>query len=185
MAVSPCHHGNLLSLLLATHIVCVCVQCSHSQIPLLSAPRECFWVFVCCVFNQHVWRAPYLRALALMHPQTHTVRSELLLTESFEVWRWELDRIRQAAAVWYSCCSLPTAGVSQHSLKFNQSPLALKPQSTPTLDPWLPPFAPVTHALCGHRKIEAPNPTLPIWTPAFLFSSWSTALLSSFYHPTL
>lgn len=184
MAVSPCHHGNLLSLLLATHIVCA--ECSAvTPRYLYSLHHECFWVFVCCVFNQHVWRAPYLRALALTHPQTHTVRSELLLTESFEVWRWELDRIRQAAAVWYSCRSLPTAGVSQHSLKFNQSPLALKPQSTPTLDPWLPPFAPVTHALCGHRKIEAPNPTLPIWTPAFLFSSWSTALLSSFNHPTL
>lgn len=28
------------------------------------------------------------------------------------------------------------------------------------------------------------TPALSIWTPALLFSSWSTALLSSFHHPT-
>lgn len=150
------------------------VQRSHSQIPLLSAPRECVRVFVCCVFNQHVWRAPY-RWPSLKHTQTHTVRSEPLLTESFEVWQWELDRIRQAAAVWYSCHPLPIAAVS--GLKLNQSPLAFKPQSTPTHDLWLPPFAPVTHAFSSHRKMQARTPPLPIWTPALLFSSWSTVLL--------
>lgn len=49
VAVSPCHLGNLLSLLLATHTVCVCVcvQCSHSQIPLLSVCNTRVCMSVC------------------------------------------------------------------------------------------------------------------------------------------
>lgn len=45
VAVSPCHHGNLLSLLLATHTVCVCVSVCSAVTPRYlysqSATQEC------------------------------------------------------------------------------------------------------------------------------------------------
>lgn len=54
VAVSPCHHGNRL--FSWRHILCVCVcvhrvQCSYSQIPLLSVctTRVCLSVCVPCV----------------------------------------------------------------------------------------------------------------------------------------
>lgn len=60
-----------------------CVQSAVQSLPgTFSAPRECIWVFVCCVLSDHVWRAPYLWALeihivclshthALNHTQCH------------------------------------------------------------------------------------------------------------------
>ena len=81
--------------------VCVCVQCSHSQIPLLSVcnTRVCLsvnvplcvqWACLKSSLSVGPWD-PYCPSfLALTYTQTytysHTARSELLNTESFEVW---------------------------------------------------------------------------------------------------
>lgn len=177
--------------------LCACrVQCSPSQIPLLSVctTRVCLSV---CVFNEHVWRAPYLWALeihivclslSLSHTrtQTHThshTCCQIRAAAHRVVWSlaWELGRIRQAAAVWYSCHPLSTAGVARHSLKFNQSP----PGPKASVYSHTRPLTPTCHT-CHSQAIETqtPKPALPIWTPALLFSSRSTTLLSSFHHPT-
>ena len=177
VAVSPCHHGNLLSLLLATHTVCVsvCSVVTPRYLYSQSATQECVWVFVCCcVFSGHVWRAPYLWALEIhivrlffhshIHSNIHLLRRCRIRAAAYRaVWSlaWELGRIRQAAAVWYSCHPLPTAGVARHSLKFNQSPLALKPWSTSMPNSMPPhPFShmSLTHSTATEKCSPKPRP---------------------------
>lgn len=192
-AVSPCHHGNLVSLLLATH--CVRAECSavpprylYSQ----SAPQECVWVFVCSMsMSEELLICGPLRSILsvfLSHTrtQTHThshTCCQIRAAAHRVVWSlaWELGWIRQAAAVWYSCHPLSTAGVARHSLKFNQSP----PGPKASVYSHTQPLTPTCHT-CHSQAIETqtPKPALPIWTPALLFSSRSTTLLSSFHHPT-
>lgn len=146
------------------HTYCVCsVQCSDSQIPsLLWAARAC--ECLCAVFSQRVWRAPYLWSRALTQPQTHAVRCELLLTEPFEVWRWEFNRIRQAAAVCCSCQPLPAAGVLQHRLTFSQSPLAQSLSLSPhlTSDPLHLSYLSLTRPPAGALKPPSPPKHLPL-----------------------
>lgn len=111
VAVSPCHHGNLLSLFLATHFVCACAECSAVAPRYLYAQHHKS-VFECLCA---VCSISMSEELLIGGPRSCTLKHILsdLHTESFEVWQWELDRIRQAAAVWYSCHPLPTAAVSQ------------------------------------------------------------------------
>lgn len=95
MAVSPYHHGNLLSLLLATHIVCVlsAVQPLPDTFTLSLHHRSVLSVCVFCVqwaclkssLSVGPWD-PYCVSYSQTHTLMHTVRSELLLTEAFEVW---------------------------------------------------------------------------------------------------
>lgn len=159
VTVLPCHHGNLPSLLLVTHIMCVCrMQCSHSLIPLPCLHYKSVFEYLCAVCSMSMSEELLIcgPSLTLSHSNTlaHTY-CQIRAAAHRVVWSlaWELGWIRQTAAVWYSCHPLSTAGVAQHSLKFNQSPLASELQSTPTLDPWRPPFAPVTHAFSSHMKI--------------------------------
>lgn len=151
-------------------VLSVCVQSAVQSLPntfTLSLHHKSVFECLCAVcsmsMSEELLICGPLRSILsvfLSHaPPTHTLthtHCQIRAAAHRVVWSlaWELGRIRQAAAVWYSCHHLFTAGVARHSLKFNQSPPVLKPRSTPTLDPWRPPFAPVTHTLSSHRKTQ-------------------------------
>lgn len=141
------------------HTMCVCrMQCSHSLIPLPCLHYKSVFEYLCAVCSMSMSEELLICGPSLTLSRSNTLAHtycQIRAAAHRDVWSlaWELGRIRQTAAVWYSCHPPSTAGVAQHSLKFNQSPLASEPQSTPTLDPWHPPFAPVSHAFSSHMKI--------------------------------
>lgn len=180
------------------HILCVCVcLCAVQSLPdtfTLSLQHksvyECLCAAVCSVgMSEELLICGPLRSIlsvfsrSHIHSNIHLLRHCRIRAAAYRVvWSlaWELGRIRQAGAVWYSCHPLPAAGVPRHSLKFNQSPLALKPQSTSMPNPMPPhplPLTHVTHTIYSHRKMQPQ--TTPSQSEHLPFCSFHEALRCS------
>lgn len=154
MTVWPCHHGNPpVSSLGDTYSACR-VQSLPDTFTLCTT-RVYSGVAVCSIgMSEELLICGPLLSHALKRTLSdRSCRSWSHLKSGDESW----GLMRRAAAVCYSCHSLLTAGASRRSLQLSQSPLASKPQSTPTLGPWLPPFAPVTHSR-ALQPLKSPKP---------------------------